>query len=117
MRGCIGAMSASLGIWGGFFRGAPTGIVIDFTSTRQFANADRPEAVRVGFITDKSILLPGKKIDIVQIWTAGKGWEVTYKGRTELPKDQVTDYFRRQEPLDRSSGRYVGEGAGRGDRL
>ncbi|MBB5344549.1 hypothetical protein [Tunturibacter empetritectus] len=86
-----------LGHVGRFFRGTPTGIVIDFTSTRQFATANRFEALRVGFITDKSILLPGKKIDIVQIWTAGKGYEVTYKGRTELPKDQVTDFYRRQE--------------------
>jgi hypothetical protein len=86
-----------LGHIGRFFRGTPTGIVIDFTSTHQFATADRFEALRVGFITDKSILLPGKKIDIVQIWTAGKGYEVTYKGRVELPKDQVEDFYRRRD--------------------
>ncbi|MBB5340948.1 hypothetical protein [Tunturiibacter gelidoferens] len=86
-----------LGHIGRFFRGTPTGVVIDFTSTRQFATADRFEAMRVGFITDKSILLPGKKIDIVQIWTAGKGYEVTYKGRVELPKDQVEDFYRRRD--------------------
>ncbi|WP_433966966.1 hypothetical protein [Tunturiibacter gelidiferens] len=86
-----------LGHIGRFFRGTPTGIVIDFTSTRQFPTADRFEALRVGFITDKSILLPGKKIDIVQIWTAGKGYEVTYKGRVELPKDQVEDFYRRRD--------------------
>jgi hypothetical protein len=86
-----------LGHVGRFFRGTPTGIVIDFTSTRQFPTADRFEALRVGFITDKSILLPGKKIDIVQIWTAGKGYEVTYKGRAELPKDQVEDFYRRRD--------------------
>jgi hypothetical protein len=86
-----------LGHLGRFFHGTPTGVVIDFTSTRQFATADRFAALRVGFITDKSILLPGKKIDIVQIWTAGKGYEVTFKGRVELPKDQVEDFYRRQE--------------------
>jgi hypothetical protein len=80
-----------------FFRGAPTGIVVDFTTTRQFASGDRPEAQRIGFITDKSILFPGKKIDIVQIWTAGTGHEVTYKGNATLPKDQVEDYYRRQD--------------------
>jgi hypothetical protein len=86
-----------LGHIGRFFHGTPTGIVIDFTSTRQFATADRFEALRVGFITDKSILFPGKKIDIVQIWTADKGYEVTYKGRVELPKDQVDDFYRRRD--------------------
>jgi hypothetical protein len=80
-----------------FFRGAPTGIVIDFTATHQFPTASRMEAQRIGFITDKSIIFPGKKIDIVQIWTAGKGYEVTYKGEAELPKDQVADFYRRQD--------------------
>jgi hypothetical protein len=80
-----------------FFRGAPTGIVIDFTATHQFANGDRPEAERIGFITDKSIIFPGKKIDIVQIWINNTGHEVTYKGNAVLPKDQVDDYYRRQD--------------------
>jgi hypothetical protein len=80
-----------------FFQGAPTGIVIDFTRTRQFANGDRPDATRIGFITDKSMILPGKKIDIVQIWIDNTGHEVTYKGNTTLPREQVDDYYRRQD--------------------
>jgi hypothetical protein len=80
-----------------FFRGAPTGIVVDFTTIHQFADGDRPEAQRIGFITDKSMILPGKKIDIVQIWTANAGREVTYKGNAALPQDQVDDFYRRQD--------------------
>jgi hypothetical protein len=80
-----------------FFRGAPTGIVIDFSAIHQFASGDRPEATRIGFITDKSMILPGKKIDIVQIWINNSGHEVTYKGNAVLPKDQVEDYYRRQD--------------------
>ncbi len=80
-----------------FFRGAPTGIVIDFTAIRQFASGDRPDAQRIGFITDKSMILPGKKIDIVQIWTNNAGNEVTFKGKNKLPQDQVDDYYRRQD--------------------
>ncbi len=80
-----------------FFRGAPTGIVISFSAIRQFAGPNRPEAERVGFITDKSMILPGKKIDVVQIWTGGAGYEITYKGKSALPADQVTDYYRRQD--------------------
>ena len=83
------------GRMGRFFHGTPTGIVIDFTSTRRFPDASHVEAERIGFITDKSMILPGKKIDVVQIWTAGHGFEITYKGKTELPKDQVEDYYRR----------------------
>jgi hypothetical protein len=82
---------------GHFFQGAPNGIVIDFTAIRQFPNGDRPEAQRIGFLTDKSMILPGKKIDVVQIWINNTGHEVTYKGNTLLPKDQVEDYYRRQD--------------------
>ena len=39
---------------------------------------------------------PGKKIDVVQIWTAGNGYEITFKGQTALPKEQVEDYYRRR---------------------
>ena len=59
------------------------------------------EAERVGFLTDKSMIFPGKKIDVVQIWKNGHGYEVTYKGQTDLPKEQVDDYYRRQRPLHR----------------
>lgn len=80
-----------------FFQGQPNGIVVDFTTIHQFADGDRPEAQRIGFITDKSMILPGKKIDIVQIWAANTGHEVTYKGNATLPKDQIDDYYRRQD--------------------
>jgi hypothetical protein len=80
-----------------FFRGAPTGMVINFTSIHQFPGGNRPEAERVGFITDKSIILPGKKIDVVQIWSGDDGYEITYKGKSALPKDQVEDLYRRRD--------------------
>ena len=44
-----------------FFRGAPTGIVIDFHVTHQFPGPGRPDATRIGFLTDKSIISPAKK--------------------------------------------------------
>jgi hypothetical protein len=80
-----------------FFRGAPTGFVVEYSGNRQFAQDGRPDAERIGFITDKSMFFPGKKIDIVQIWVNNNGYEVTYKGRLPLPKDQVEDYFRRKD--------------------
>jgi hypothetical protein len=80
-----------------FFRGAPTGIVVEFHAIHQFAGPNRPEAFRIGFLTDKSMIFPGKKIDVVQIWANNTGKEVTYKGTTTLPQDQVDDYFRRQD--------------------
>jgi hypothetical protein len=80
-----------------FFRGAPTGIVINFTAIHQFPGENRTEAERLGFITDKSMILPGKKIDVVQIWSDDAGYEITYKGKNSLPKEQVEDYYRRRD--------------------
>jgi hypothetical protein len=80
-----------------FFRGAPNGTVIEYTGWRRFAASGQEPAERIGFLSPKGMFIPGKKIDVVQIWTAGKGYEITYKGRTELPKDQVADYYRRED--------------------
>lgn len=37
----------------------------------------------------------GKKRDVVQLWTATEGVEITYKGRKALPAKDQEDYFRR----------------------
>jgi hypothetical protein len=80
-----------------FFHGTPNGIVIEYTGWRRFPDASQGGAERIGFLTDKSMILPGKKIDVVQIWRDDNGYEVTFKGRTTLPKEQVADYYRRQK--------------------
>jgi hypothetical protein len=71
-----------------FFQGRPNGIVIQYIGYRRFPVAGQTEAERLVF---------GKKHDVVQVWTDGNGYEVTYKGRNTLPKDQVEDYYRRQD--------------------
>lgn len=88
--------ASELGRTAAFYRGQPTGNTIDFSEFRQFRSATEPPLERIGFITDKSMILPGKKIDIVQIWTADNGYEITFKGKAALPKDQVEDYLRRR---------------------
>jgi hypothetical protein len=75
-----------------FFHGQPNGNNIEYTYYHRY----NPEAERYGFLTDRSMILPGKKTDVVQVWTADNGYEVTYKGRTTLPKEQVEDYMRRR---------------------
>ena len=79
-----------------FFRGQPNGTVIEFKLAQQFADATRPEAVRIGFLSYRGMIVPGKKTDVVQIWTGGTGYEITYKGKATLPKEQVDDYYRRR---------------------
>ena len=80
-----------------FFRGQPNGSVVEYTGWRRFAASGQPAAERIGFLSDKSMILPGKKMDIVQIFTAGTAYEVTYKGQKTLPKDIIIDYERRQK--------------------
>ncbi|WP_263367147.1 hypothetical protein [Edaphobacter bradus] len=79
-----------------FFHNQPNGTIIEFDYWRRYPNYGQTDAERYGFLTDKSMIFPGKKIDVVQIWTRANGYEVTFKGRTELPKDQVEDYERRK---------------------
>ena len=38
--------------------------------------------------------MPGKKTFVVHIWTGKKGYEVTYKGQTDLPQKQVDEFYR-----------------------
>jgi hypothetical protein len=78
-----------------FFHGEPNPYTTDFHELRRLPASGSPEADRVGFLTSRGMLLPGTKIDVVQIWTANHGYEITYKGKTDLPKEQVDDYNRR----------------------
>ncbi len=79
-----------------FFRGQPNGTTIEYNGWRRFAASGQPAAERIGFLSDKSMILPGKKIDVVQIYTGDTAYEVTYKGRSTLPKDIIEEYQRRQ---------------------
>lgn len=79
-----------------FFQGQPNGFIIQFKLSRQFPGPNRPEAMRIGFLTDRGMIMPGKKIDVVQIWRDKTGYEITYKGKTTLPQKQVEDFYRRR---------------------
>jgi len=79
-----------------FFRGSPNPYIIEFREYHRFAASGQPEAERIGFLTQRGMILPGKKIDVAQFWKDGKGTEVTYKGKADLPKDQVEEYYRRR---------------------
>ncbi|HWB32741.1 MAG TPA: hypothetical protein VG714_06185 [Acidobacteriaceae bacterium] len=84
-----------------FFHGEPNPYIIEFHETVRPAHPHASPPVtaadRIGYLTDRGMILPGKKIDVVQIMIDGHGYEVTYKGKTELPKDQVEDYYRRHD--------------------
>jgi len=69
-----------------FFRGAPTGSVVDFWTFREFPVGGQPDVERIEYT---------KKREVVHIWTKDTGYEITYKGKTTLPKLQVEDHLRR----------------------
>ncbi len=68
-----------------FYKNAPTGVG-DFL---QFHHV-LPD----GGFEDRIEL--GKKRDVVQLWTATEGVEITYKGQKALPAKDQKEYFRRQ---------------------
>ena len=67
----------------GFYQGKPTGMTAEFYQITKFPGQTRIEL--------------GKKRDVVEIINADHAWEVTYKGKKELPLDQVQDLIRRRE--------------------
>ena len=87
---------STLGHTAAFFRDQPTGANIEFAEYFQFPVAGEPQVERIEFITPKGMIMPGKKRDVVQVWTADQGYELTYKGKSPLPKEQVEDYLRRR---------------------
>lgn len=80
-----------------FFRGQPNGIVVEFNGWRRFPASGHPAGERIGFLTDKSMFFPGKKVDVIQIYHDSTADEVTYKGSKTLPKEIIEDYNRRQK--------------------
>ena len=76
-----------------FFHGEPDIGVSEYQEIHRYSPS---EADRIGFLISRGALLPGKKIDVVQIMKDNHGYEITYKGLTELPQDQVDDYNRRR---------------------
>ncbi|MFP5236102.1 MAG: hypothetical protein ACLGSD_09370 [Acidobacteriota bacterium] len=45
---------------------------------------------------DKDRIEVTKHRDVVEFFVGNQGWEVTYRGKRPLPKDQVDDYLRRR---------------------
>ena len=67
----------------GFYQGKPTGAIADFSEYFQFPDRTRIEI--------------GKKRNVVEMFTGSQGWEITYRGKRELPSDQVEDFDRRRD--------------------
>jgi hypothetical protein len=67
----------------GFYQGKPTGATAEFYEIQKFPDQTRIEL--------------NKKRDVIEIITKDQAWEVTYKGKKELPKDQLQELIRRRD--------------------
>lgn len=66
-----------------FYQGKPTGGISDYFDYRRFPEQERIEL--------------GKKRDVVEFFLKDTGWEVTYRGKKELPREQIDDFIRRRD--------------------
>ncbi len=71
-----------------FFHGQPTGSNVQFFDFKHLPMQERIEYAK------PRDLMPGSVRDVVEVWTADKGYEVTYKGKKELIPKQIEDYNR-----------------------
>jgi hypothetical protein len=82
---------------GSFFQGNPTGEVADAVISREFPSKERIEV-------DKG--------QVVQIYSGLNGWEITYKGKKNLPAEKVQEHVRWQRhSLQRVLDRWLGDPA------
>ena len=71
-----------------FSHNAPTGSNVQFFDFKRIPNQERIEYAR------PRDLMPGSVRDVIQVWTADQGYEVTYKGKKPLLPLQVEEYNR-----------------------
>ncbi len=75
--------STLIGRTSGFYQGKPTGDITDFWDFRLFPDKERLELT--------------KKRDWYEIVNGSEVWEVTYRGKKALPKEQTDDLLRRRD--------------------
>jgi len=74
---------------GSFYKGTANPYVTQFERYVRL----QPFAERVIIVSKQGVLIPTTKRDVAVIWAADKGYEVTYKGKKELPEKDVTEFF------------------------
>lgn len=80
-----------------FFQGNPTGEVADAVVSREHPNKERVEF-------DKG--------RVVEMYSGSSGWEITYKGKKDLPAKKVKDHLRwHRHSLRRVLGRWMNDPA------
>lgn len=76
-----------------FYQGRPHEGVTHFITYERA----QPYGERVVIITKLGVFIGTDHRDVAEVWTADNGYEITYKGKKELPKLDVHDFFRRRD--------------------
>jgi hypothetical protein len=74
---------------GTFYKGTANPYVMQFERYIRLS----PFAERQIIVSKQGVLIPTTKRDVAEIWTADNGYEVTYKGKKELPQKDVTEFY------------------------
>jgi len=74
---------------GSFYKGAANPYVMQFERYVRL----KPLGERLIVVSKQGVFIPTTKRDVAVIWTNGKGYEVTYKGKKELPEKEITEFF------------------------
>ncbi|HEY5381784.1 MAG TPA: hypothetical protein VIJ65_05980 [Acidobacteriaceae bacterium] len=53
----------------------------------------QPFGERLIIISKQGVFIPTTKRDVAEIWTPDSGYEVTYKGKKELPQKDIDEFF------------------------
>ncbi len=75
-----------------FYKSAPNPYETQFEEYLRL----QPFGERVVIVSKMGIFIPTSKRDVAEVWTQDSGFEVTFRGRKELPKVDIEDFQRRR---------------------
>jgi hypothetical protein len=80
---------SAVGQAGTFYKGTANPYVVQFERYVRL----HPFGERQIIVSKEGVFIPSTKRDVAEIWTQDNGYEVTYKGKKELPKKDVDEFF------------------------
>jgi hypothetical protein len=72
-----------------FYKGTPNPYVTEFDQYIRL----QPFGERLIIVSKQGVFIPTTKRDVAEIWTPDSGYEVTYKGKKELPQKDIAEFF------------------------
>lgn len=75
-----------------FYKSAPNPYETQFEEYLRL----KPFGERVVIVSKMGVFIPTSHRDVAEVWTADNGFEVTFRGKKQLPKVDVDDFQRRR---------------------